>query len=61
MEIHHRASARKCTPASAITHEGPEFRVTNRATRRIAGQFGLSIHHAAAIAHLAGLGSEVAR
>ena len=38
-----------------------ELRRANPAARRIAKRFGLPVHHALAIATLAGIGQEVAR
>ena len=42
-------------------HRERELRCTNLAAQKIARQYGVSFHHAKAIATIAGIGPEVAR
>jgi hypothetical protein len=53
-----RAATRNINPDLSDRARERELRVTNHAARRIADRFGIPLHHAVAVARLAGLDPE---
>jgi hypothetical protein len=53
-----RASPRKNHPDLVDWYRERELRRTNHAARRIAERYGLTLHHAATVARLAGIDPE---